>query len=225
MDHILVVDDNLPLAQCIRQALAEASLAATVAGTLAEAREQFQPEKYALVLLDLILPDGEGLDLCRELRARSGVPIIVISARGNGADRMLALEAGADMYLVKPFDVDELLARVRACLRLYRPQPEELLCCGNLLLDRHACHARAGDQDLAMTPKEFALLAELMENNGRVCTSQELLWMVWGYNGEVRTRTLDVHIGRLRAKLAASGARGCELITVNGVGYSLREAA
>ena len=209
MDHILVVDDNLPLAQCIRQALAEASLAATVAGTLAEAREQFQPEKYALVLLDLILPDGEGLDLCRELRARSGVPIIVISARGNGADRMLALEAGADMYLVKPFDVDELLARVRACLRL----------------DRHACHARAGDQDLAMTPKEFALLAELMENNGRVCTSQELLWMVWGYNGEVRTRTLDVHIGRLRAKLAASGARGCELITVNGVGYSLREAA
>ena len=224
MEHILLVDDNLPLARCLRQALGEAGYSSTVAGTVAEAREQFEPEKFALVLRDLMLPDGEGLDLCRELRGRSDTPVIVISARGDGPDRMLALESGADMYLPKPFHVEELLARVQACLCLYRPPAAELLDCGNLRLDREARQAHVGHRQLALTPKEFSLLEELFLKQGQLCRSEQLLWRVWGYTAEMRTRTLDVHIGRLRAKLARAGLEGCELVTIRAGGYSLRES-
>ncbi len=222
MKHLLLVEDDRRLAALVRRYLEAAGYAVTVATGIAEARKHLQRHEFHLALLDLMLPDGEGLDLCRELRASHDLPTVVISARGDGADRMLALESGADMYLPKPFEMEELVARVRACLR--RGQQEEtppLLACGNLRLDLVAHQAWVDDRPLNLTPKEFDLLTELLASPATIRAEQDLLCAVWGYSKEVRTRTLDVHIGRLRLKLAEAGLSGCRIATRLGVGYGL----
>lgn len=224
MEHILLIEDDPELSEYLRRYLSHAGFGVTLAPDSAAARGQFSQYEFSLVILDLMLPDGEGLDLCQEFRAGSSLPIVVISARGNGGDRMLALESGADMYLAKPFDLDELVARVRACLRLYGTRAEqELLHCGDLNLEPSAHRTWVGEQEVHITPKEFDLLSELLQAKQQVCKSEELLWKVWGYTPEVRTRTLDVHIGRLRAKLRQAGTQQCHLITVPGIGYRLAD--
>lgn len=222
MEHILLIEDDQELSEYLRRYLSHAGFGVTVAADSMAARAQFSQYQFSLMILDLMLPDGEGLDLCREFRACASLPIIVISARGDGGDRMLALESGADMYLAKPFDLDELVARARACLRLYGPPGKEArLRCGDISLGPVAHRAWVGEQELHITPKEFDLLAELLRARQRVCKSEDLLWKVWGYTPEVRTRTLDVHVGRLRAKLAQASARQGRVVTVPGVGYRL----
>ncbi|HEY3397767.1 MAG TPA: response regulator transcription factor [Armatimonadota bacterium] len=222
MRHILVVEDNTELARCVRQFLGAAGFEVTVAEQVAAARSRLAAGAYDLIILDLMLPDGEGLDLAREVRAAGDTPLIVASARGNGADRMLALECGADMYLAKPYEMEELRARVVACLRRYGSAEAEVLACGNLHLEAAARQVSVGRQPLALAPKEFELLAELLREKNRIVPQSELLWKVWGYSDEVRTRTLDVHLARLRAKLAHAGAQGFAIVTAPGAGYGLR---
>lgn len=222
MKHLLLVEDDRRLAALVRRYLEATGYAVTVATGVAEARRHLERHEFDLAILDLMLPDGEGLDLCRELRAGHGLPTVVVSARGDGADRMLALESGADMYLPKPFEMEELVARVRACLRRgQQEQPPAPLTCGNLRLDAVARRAWVDDRPLNLTPKEFDLLAELLAAPGTVRAEEHLLWTVWGYSEEVRTRTLDVHIGRLRVKLTEAGLSGCRIATRLGVGYGL----
>jgi len=222
MKHLLLVEDDQRLVALVRRYLEAAGYAVTVATGVAEARRHLQKHDFDLAILDLMLPDGEGLDLCRELRARYELPTVVVSARGDGADRMLALESGADMYLPKPFEMEELVARVRACLRRgQREEPPAVLVCGNLRLDPVAHRAWVENRPLDLTPKEFDLLAELLAAAGSIRSEKDLLWSVWGYSEEVRTRTLDVHIGRLRLKLGEAGLRGCRIVTRPGIGYGL----
>ncbi len=226
MRHILLVEDDRNLALCARQYLAATDLAVTVAENLAAARARLAEGEYGLVVLDLMLPDGDGLDLCRELRARGGPAVVVVSARGEGADRMLALESGAAMYLAKPYDMEELKARVECCLQREAGEgSDEVLTCGEVRLGRSAHAVTVGEQEVALTPKEFELLTCLLERAGEVVPGRTLLWEVWGYPEGMRTRTLDVHLGRLRQKLARAGVQRCRIVTRPGVGYGIEEAA
>jgi len=179
-----------------------------------------------LVLLDLNLPGLDGLELCRRLRAEPSTertPVIMITARVEEADRVRGLETGADDYVIKPFSVKEVLARVRAVLRRSGPQPSETLTVGPLRIDLDARRVRVGDREVTLTRREFDLLADLLHNRGRVRTRERLLEQVWGYAHTGETRTVDVHIRQLRKKLGPP-LDGC-IETVVGVGYRFRETA
>ncbi len=168
-----------------------------------------------IVILDLGLPDGEGLDVLREIRSISDVPVIIATARGDETDRIIGLELGADDYVVKPFSVRELAARIRAIARRRRNEPE--LRSSALLVDRNKRQVRLGDREIDLTAKEFDLLAVLAEEPGKVFTRQELFTRVWDPIWVGTGKTLDVHIGSLRKKLD-----NADLIqTVRGVGYRL----
>lgn len=224
MRHVLVVEDDRALGDCLRRCLQADGYQVSLARDAATARSLGRRHRYDAVVLDLMLPDGEGLDLCRELQQDGRPPVLVVSARGDGADRMLALEAGADMYLPKPFDLGEMVARVAACVRLGSPGTEaEITSCGNLRVDRAARVVTVAGRPVALTPKEFDLLFFLVRACGRILSSGELLWQVWGYAEGIRTRTLDVHIGRLRSKLSAAGVQGCRIVTRPGVGYGMEK--
>jgi DNA-binding response OmpR family regulator len=171
-----------------------------------------------VVLLDLGLPDVDGFELCRTLRARSGVPIIVVTARGEEVDRVVGLELGADDYVVKPFGFRELVARIRAVVRRAAGRPGGgMPALGPLLVDRRTRRAAVDGRPLTLTPKEFDLLALLADDPGAVCSRQQILDEVWDPHWYGPTKTLDVHIASLRRKLGRP-----ELIeTVRGVGYRL----
>ncbi len=221
MRHLLLVEDDHTLADCARRYLEAAGHGVSLALDAATAYRLLAGRRFDMVILDLMLPDGEGLDLCREIRADGRLPVLVTSARGDGADRMLALEAGADMYLPKPFDLEELAARVVACLRRGGAEGEEATTCGDLRMDPAARLATVAGRELALTPKEFELLAALAAAAGQIKPGKQLLWEVWGYAEGIRTRTLDVHIARLRRKLAEAGAWECRIVTKAGVGYGV----
>ncbi len=176
----------------------------------------------ALAILDLMLPRIDGLELCRLIRRESGVPILMLTARRQEADKVLGLESGADDYLTKPFGVRELLARVKALLRRAsgRAAPSARLRAGGLELDIETREARLGGRRLALRFKEFEFLWRLLEAGGKVLTRDQLLEKVWGYDPSlgVDTRTIDQHIARLRGKLGAEAAR---VVTVKNVGYRL----
>lgn len=178
-----------------------------------------------LVLLDLGLPDTDGLDVCRELRARGDVPIIVISARSDETDRVVGLEIGADDYVSKPFGVREVIARIRAVMRRVRPsggdraaaaKPEPEVH-GRLAVDRIACRAYLNGEEVVLTPKEYDLLSFLTEAPGALMTREQIMEAVWDANWFGPTKTLDVHVGALRRKLAGAVA----IETVRGVGFRL----
>lgn len=168
------------------------------------------------VILDLGLPDMDGLDVCRELRSRSEVPIIILTARGQESDRVTGLEFGADDYVVKPFSLRELAARIRANVRR-RPQPAEVLTAGTVTLDRDRREARIDGDELTLTPKEFDLLAILIEEPGRVVPRAELYARIWDPVWVGSGKSLDVHVATLRRKLPD----GLGISAVRGVGYRL----
>ena len=181
-------------------------------------------------MLDLMLPDVDGLDLCGQLRATSMIPILVTSARQDQGDRMAALELGADGYLPKPFDLRELQARMAASLRRagapWSDQPGlQTMQANGVRLDMAARRVWVNDVPINLTPKEFDLLGALMSKAGHVWRSEELLWRVWGYDKAIQTRTLSVHIGRLRAKIEDDSAQPERIITVPGVGYRFVDLA
>lgn len=223
---ILICEDDAPLAEMLQRLLRDRGYTTRAVRTGAEALRCLSEERPALLLLDLLLPDMDGFDVCRRLRAMHSLPVIMISGRSSELDRVVGLELGADDYLVKPFGARELVARLDARLRRdqrYARQegPGGIIAIGDLQVDVPAHAASLAGRPLALTPKEFALLQALAENRGTVVRSAQLLKRVWDYDASIRTRTLDVHIGRLRAKIETDTRHPRYLLTVPGVGYRL----
>jgi DNA-binding response OmpR family regulator len=220
--RILFVEDEPAIAEPFGRALAREGFDVVGARSLAEARARFSRRMPDLVLLDLTLPDGDGRDLCRDLRA-SGVPIIMLTARGTELDRVIGLELGADDYVVKPFSGAEVIARIRAVLRraAAAARPEGPIEIGDLVVDTGSRRARLGDEELELSRKEFDLLAELARNAGTVVTREQLMTRVWDENWFGSTKTLDVHVGWLRRKLGDDPATPRYVHTVRGVGFRL----
>ena len=225
---ILVVEDEESITTPLVEALAREGFEAEVARTASESlalAERLAPD---LVLLDLMLPDGSGFDVCRELRLRSAVPIIMLTARGDEADRIVGLELGADDYVVKPFSAREVVARIRAVLRRAAakeaPAMEGELAVGDVRIDPARRTATTGHGPLELSRKEFDLLFLLMSNAGSVVTRERLIDEVWDVNWFGSTKTLDVHVSGLRKKLGDDPARPRYLHTVRGVGFRFSAA-
>jgi DNA-binding response OmpR family regulator len=221
---VLLVEDEASIAEPFARALGREGFDAEVAVTAAAARELFARRRPSIVLLDLTLPDGDGRELCREWRRDSSVPIIMLTARGTETDRVVGLELGADDYVVKPFSVAEVAARIRAVLRRAQ-QPSPTACqpvvLGGLQIDPARRSATLDGDDLGLTRKEFDLLARLARDAGRVVSREDLMSDVWDENWFGSTKTLDVHIGFLRRKLGDDAADPRYLRTVRGVGFLL----
>ncbi len=220
--RILVVEDedsiSEPFAEALRRAGFEPLVTRTAAGALELAAEA-EPD---LVMLDLSLPDGDGRDVCRELRRRSNVPIVMLTARGTEMDRIVGLELGADDYVVKPFSARETISRIRAVLRRSGSRDgdgEKPIQIDEIELDPAARTARLAGAELDLSRKEFDLLAELMRNAGRVVRREDLMAKVWDVNWFGSTKTLDVHIGWLRRKLGDDHNAPRYIETVRGVGF------
>jgi DNA-binding response OmpR family regulator len=198
---VLVVEDDWGIASQLVRGLSRGGYDVTHVTTGEDALSQLAPD---VVVLDLGLPDSDGVDICRKLRERSGVAIIVVTARGEEPERVLALDAGADDYLVKPFGLAELLARIRAVLRRVHPGGEQLRH-GPLVVDLRTRRVTVSGQEVALTPKEFDILECLATDPGRVVTRQEILESAWDAHWYGPTKVLDVHVAALRRKLGVPG--------------------
>jgi two-component system response regulator RegX3 len=219
--RILLVEDEESISEPFARALAREGFDATVARTAADALKLAAQIDPQLVLLDLMLPDGDGRDVARELRRRSDMPIIMLTARGTETDRVVGLELGADDYVVKPFSGPEVIARIRAVLRRSRRDGDAPVrrMIGDLELDPEARRAHMGGKELDLSRKEFDLLIVLAEAAGRVLTRDHLMTSVWDENWFGTTKTLDVHIGTLRRKLGDDPSNPRYIHTVRGVGF------
>jgi DNA-binding response OmpR family regulator len=217
--RILLVEDEESIFDPFSRALAREGFEPVVAKTAAEALRLAEAVEPTLVLLDLMLPDGDGRDVCRELRRRSDTPIIMLTARGTETDRIVGLELGADDYVVKPFSSPEVIARIRAVLRRSQRDTGPRLTFGALEIDPEARRVWVGDDELDLSRKEFDLLVVLAEAAGRVLTRDQLMARVWDENWFGPTKTLDVHIGTLRRKLRDDPAQPRYIHTVRGVGF------
>jgi two-component system response regulator RegX3 len=219
---ILVVEDERSIAEPLAEALRNEGFETEIAATAASALE-LAGNAPDLVLLDVMLPDGSGFDVCRELRQTSRVPIIMLTARGEEADRVVGLELGADDYVVKPFSAREVVARIRAVLRRAdTPAPaaaETVLEVGSLRLDTAKHEVTRDGETLELSRKEFELLHLLMRNAGSVVTRDRLIDEVWDPNWFGSTKTLDVHVSGLRRKLGDDSSQPRYLHTVRGVGF------
>jgi two-component system response regulator RegX3 len=219
--RILIVEDEASIAEPFARLLEREGFVATVAGTAAEALRVARDERPDLVLLDLVLPDGDGRDVCRTLRAQSGVPVIMLTARGTETDRVVGLELGADDYVVKPFSAAEVVARIRAVLRRTAaaggpPSPARgPIRVRELEVDPLSRRATLRGVELELSRKEFDLLCELAQHAGEVVRREDLMSRVWDENWFGSTKTLDVHMGWLRRKLGDP----TYIDTVRGVGF------
>jgi len=219
-DRVLIVEDEDSIAEPFSHALAREGFVPRIAASLAEARRMLAEHEPDIVLLDLMLPDGDGRDLARELRAGSQLPIIMLTARGSEVDSVVGLELGADDYVVKPFASSEVIARIRAVLRRSRPGGAGgRLRVGEVTVDPAARRAWLSDVELTLTRKEFDLLARLARSAGAVVTREELMSDVWDENWFGSTKTLDVHMTALRRKLGEDPATPRHIQTVRGVGF------
>jgi two-component system alkaline phosphatase synthesis response regulator PhoP len=221
MAVILIVDDEPEIVRGLEDNLRFEGYATLSASNGADALALATREAPDLILLDVMMPAMSGWDVCRQLRRRGvDVPIIMLTARGEEADRVQGLELGADDYVTKPFSLRELLARVRAVLR--RPGPREKFeefAFDDVRIHRRGRQVFKAGKELALTRKEFDLLIYLVEHRGEIVTRDRLLDEVWGYHADVYSRTVDQHVAVLRRKLEANPARPCFLLTVHGLGY------
>jgi len=222
---VLVVEDESSIASFVALYLRNAGYAVKTAATggeaLAIATSADEPD---LIVLDLMLPDIDGIEVCKRVRQRSDVPILMLTARDEDIEKIIGLEVGADDYLTKPFNPRELVARVKSVLRRATPErrhPEaEVIRHGDLTVDAGRRECRVGDQEIQLAPKEFDLLWELLDHRGLVLTRDQLLERVWGYTFAGDTRTVDVHVRQLRRKLGDASP----IVTVWGVGYKVGPA-
>ncbi len=224
--HVLVVEDEAKIAELLRDYLVTAGFLVTSVerGDLAIA--EVRKNAPALVLLDIMLPGMDGMDVCREIRKFSDIPIIMITARVEEVDRIIGLELGADDYVCKPFSPREVVARVKTVLRRMRPQPSELhLTAGPISMDCGTREVTVRGKPMNLTRNEFALLKALMARPNRVFTREELMNLVQGYNSEGYERTIDSHIKNLRRKMAEKLPKSEVISTIYGVGYKLSIAA
>ena len=224
---ILIVDDDPKIREVVRYALGKEGFETVEAENGAEALEVFRLERPGLIILDILMPEMDGTDVCRTLRKESRVPIIFLSSRDDEIDRILGLELGGDDYVTKPFSPRELVARVRAVLRRLdsaaRPETAEgaprVLRRGKLTLDLDRFQVRWDDREIVLTVTEFGLLRSLLEYPGKVYTREQLMERAYAYDNVVSGRTIDSHIRRVRSKLAAAG--GDPIETVHGLGYKI----
>ena len=225
-DRILVVEDDPRLAEMLSEYLGGAGFRVTGAPTGSAAMQRLSDSAYDAIVLDLMLPDMDGLELCRKLRTQSDVPVLMLTARGDATDRIVGLELGADDYLPKPFQPRELLARLRAILRrrVNNSFAERPLCFGRLEIDRAARVSRLDGNACSLTSYQFALLSALAENAGRVLSRDTLLDLVKGEPFEAFDRSIDVHISRIRAAIEDDPKHPRRIITVRGVGYVFAKA-
>ncbi len=222
---ILVVDDEPKIRKVVTAYLEQAGFRVVTAGDGQMALITFRHEKPDLVILDLMLPGMDGLDVCRAMRRESNVPIIMLTARAEEADRLIGLELGADDYVVKPFSPREVVARVRAVLRRVEGEvsPPEVIRVGDLLVDLARHTVEVAGRPVELTPTEFDLLATMARYPGRAFTRLQLLTYVQGDAYEGYERTVDAHIKNLRAKIEPDPKRPRYIVTVYGVGYRLEE--
>jgi two-component system response regulator VicR len=223
--RILIVDDEPPIVDVLVYNLRRANYEVLVARDGQEALDVAQREQPDLIILDLMLPVLDGLEVCRALRRQRDIPIIMLTARDGEIDRVVGLEMGADDYVVKPFSVRELMARVKSVLRRAAPRPPESTAnsvqAGSLSIDAARHEARWRSTDLDLTALEFDLLLTLAQHRGQVLSREQLLELVWGYDYYGDLRTVDAAIKRLRAKLRQADSDAAPIVTVRGVGYKL----
>ncbi len=227
--RILVVEDEPDVAALIRYNLQKEGWEVLIAATGAEALKRARDAHPDVILLDIMVPQLNGWEVCRRLKQdpdTTAVPVIMVTGRVEEGDKVLGFEMGADDYITKPFSPRELIARIRAVIRRRRPDEparKPLLRAGELEIDRHRFEVRMQGRRVEVTPREFELLASLVSSPGRVFGREELLDLVWGRDGFVEPRTVDVHVARLRAKFAAARVPAPPIETVRGIGYRLRE--
>ena len=232
MSHrVLIVDDEPSIVELVRFALEREGFVTEAAANGQQALERVRQRAPDLVLLDLMLPGVDGLEVCRQLRQHSNVPIIMLTARAGEVDKVVGLELGADDYITKPFSPRELVARVRAVLRRAQTGQSppatvagQELRVGDIRMDLARHEVWVKDRRVELTPKEYELLRTFMANRGMGLTRELLLDKVWGYDFVGDTRTVDVHVVRLRQKLEDDPARPRYIETVRGVGYRMRDA-
>ena len=219
---ILVIEDEPDIRKTLEYNLERENFIVTSASSLSDAKEHLAKDNFSLLILDLMLPDGSGLDLCRELKSdltNESPLILILTAKDDEVDRVVGFELGADDYVTKPFSVRELILRVKAILKrgINKPNTVEVeRKFGDLIIDVESHEVFVNNENIILTALEFRLLNQLVDRRGRVQTRDQLLSDVWGYSSEVTTRTVDTHIKRLREKL---GVMGKYVQTIRGVGY------
>ncbi len=227
MTRVLVVEDEESFSDALSYMLRKEGFEVAVASTGPEAIAEFDRSGADLVLLDLMLPGLPGTEVCRLLRQRSTVPVIMLTAKDTEVDKVVGLELGADDYVTKPFSSRELVARIRAVLRRAGEGPEELITgtveAGPVRLDSERHVVTVNGREVPMPLKEFDLLELLLRNSGRVLTRMQIIDRVWGSDYVGDTKTLDVHVKRLRSKIEADPANPTHLLTVRGLGYKFED--
>ena len=220
--RILIIEDEPDIRKTLEYNLSREGFDVICASSLSEGKDSINAAKFSLILLDLMLPDGSGLDLCRELKSdpkKNLIPIIILTAKDDEVDKVVGFELGADDYVTKPFSVRELILRVKAVLKRGNVKSENLEVqrqFGDLVIDVDSHEVFVNNNQVILTALEFKLLRQLVDRRGRVQSRVQLLSDVWGYSADVTTRTVDTHIKRLREKL---GAMGKYVQTIRGVGY------
>ena len=220
---ILIIEDEPDIRRNLEYNLGREGFNASSVGTLDKAYKKIKSKKFDLILLDLMLPDGSGLDFCKKIKSNSeteAIPVVILTAKDDEVDKVVGFELGADDYVTKPFSVRELILRVKAILKRSDTKTKEVVEVerqfGDLKIDVDSHEVHVDSQLIELTALEFRLLKELVDKRGRVQSRDQLLSEVWGYNAEVTTRTVDTHIKRLREKL---GSMGKYVQTIRGVGY------
>ena len=216
--RLLMIDDDASLNELLVEYFQRFGHQLTTATTAADGRYLLRRDDPDLLILDVMLPDADGMELCRVIRSESDIPIVMLTARGDVPDRVLGLEFGADDYMPKPFRFDELLARVRLRLTNERTAELTVLSCGGLYLDLRTRRARIGDQTVDLSTREFALTETFLRHPGQVLSREQLLSHVWGYDFDPGSNIVDVYLRYLRRKLGAD-----RFTTVRGMGYRLEE--
>jgi two-component system response regulator MtrA len=217
--RVLVVDDDPALSEMLAIVLGNEGFETSVCASGEKALDQFRDFRPDVVLLDLMLPGRDGIDVCRDIRAESGVAIVMLTAKGDTVDVVLGLESGADDYIVKPFKPKELVARIRARVRRHDVGDSEEIAIADLMIDVAGHTVRRGDETISLTPLEFDLLACLARKPWQVFTREVLLEQVWGYRHAADTRLVNVHVQRLRSKIERDPENPEIVLTVRGVGY------
>ncbi|HHU03049.1 MAG TPA: response regulator transcription factor [Christensenellaceae bacterium] len=227
MSRILIADDNKDIVDILKRFAAKENLQVDVAYNGEEALELFHKNDYDLILLDIMMPKKDGYQVCKSIRRESMVPIIMITAKGEDYEKIMGLDLGADDYIVKPFSVAEVMARIRAILRRIEKKPDQntSLTFGNMKLDLASYTCEIEGQNVELTKKEFEILWTLASNENKVFTRENLLDSLWGYDYYGDLRTVDTHIKRLRAKLAEHSNLDTAIKTIRGVGYKFEGSA
>lgn len=225
MPKVLIVEDEAPLAETIAYNLREEGYKVCAVGDGIAALDAFRQEKPDLVLLDIMLPGIDGLEVCRLFRKESEVPILMLTAKSREIDKVVGLEVGADDYITKPFSMLELIARVRAALRRSRQETKapDVLSAHGIELDIARHSVKVNSMEVVLRPKEFELLRVLLANRGRVMERSDLLDRIWGEDEYIDAGTVDVHVRRLRQKIEDDPSKPTRILTVRGAGYKFAE--